>query len=271
VGFWSTLAGIGGAIAAPFTGGASAWLIPALTAGGAAADALTSRRGGGGGGGGGAGQFGGGGLPELSEAEEQMLEALGLGMDHAGNYVPKFLDRADAAGGSAFDYYSGILEGDSAKRAEFMAPELEGMQRHYQSAISDIDRFAPRGGERDRALTMARLGRAGDTARIMSQARPGAAAALMQLSGQQGQIGGGLNQALISGPSAGLSFLSNRRQLGLQQSDLDYRQQRDLWDSIGEIAENVTAGIGKRRRRSRSRISAPDLTDAEREHAQVGG
>ena len=109
-------------------------------------------------------------------------------------FFKQFMERSNQAGGAATDFWTQLLEGDPTTQAQFLAPEIEGIQRSYQSGLDQVERFGPRGGERDRALTMSRMGKAGDIARLKSTTRPAAASQLGQLSQSQGQLGLGAGQ-----------------------------------------------------------------------------
>ena len=109
-------------------------------------------------------------------------------------FFKQFMERSNQAGGAATDFWTQLLEGDEATRSQFLAPEIEDIQRTYQSGLDQVERFGPRGGERDRALTMSRMGKAGDIARLKTTTRPAAASQLGQLSQSQGQLGLGAGQ-----------------------------------------------------------------------------
>lgn len=70
--------------------------------------------------------------------------------------------------GQAANYYSAIGKGGpEAQRA--LAPQVEAVRRQYRLGREAIDRQAPRGGARDRAMRSATQGEYGDVGRLFTE------------------------------------------------------------------------------------------------------
>tara|TARA_B100000949_G_scaffold58988_1_gene52144 strand:- start:6180 stop:6821 length:642 start_codon:yes stop_codon:yes gene_type:complete len=165
------------------------------------------------------------------------------GLDKFGNLLGRYghtsLGRAERSGAAAEDYYGSLLGEKAQEKMEFFAPEIAETQSQFDQALAGIESGVPRGGERNRALSQARLGRASSISSILSGARPAGAKGLMgltELSGNQGiaSVTGGAGAR-----SAGLDFL-----VGLRGQQTARRGQNlELAGSLGESIGGIIAGL----------------------------
>jgi hypothetical protein len=152
--------------------------------------------------------------------------------DVLGGFGSTQLDRSERAAGKTEDFYSGLLGEKAQEKMEFFAPEIAETQSQFDQALAGIESGVPRGGERNRALSQARLGRASSISSILSGARPAGAAGLLKvadLSGNQG-ITSTTSSAATRGP--GLDFFDRMRGHDL------LRRQQDL-DTGGKIGSGI--------------------------------
>lgn len=159
-------------------------------------------------------------------------------------FFKQFMERSNKAGGAATDFWTQLLQGDPTAQGQFLAPEIEGIQRSYQSGLDQVERFGPRGGERDRALTMSRMGKAGDIARLKSTTRPAAASQLGQLSQSQGQLGLGAGQLGLGESALEMeSIVQLLRMLGQKRGQrLGFQGGREIRDK--DTSEKFGEGLG---------------------------
>lgn len=103
---------------------------------------------------------------------------------------------------TASNYYSAVASGDQAKLSQYVGPQVNAAKDAYSTARTQIENSAPKGGQRDQALTDLSTRQAGDVSRIMTGGTQDALAHLESL-GQLGVNGAlsGLNTSTGAGTS----------------------------------------------------------------------
>jgi len=215
MGFWQKLLGgamaVGGAVAAPFTGGKTIPLVGAglgLAFGGAGA---------------GPGTKGWVPPPLTPEEMEAMKRLYGISdtlagtqkdlMDRSGKFTDLSLDSLSASK----KYWEPIIAGDYNATGEFLAPETNAIGRQFDLAQKNMQ-FIPSGGGKGAAQGRAQYEKAYAISDLIGMARPAAATALSTLGGTAGGIGTSLAGTGVSAGSAAtqaaegpLNFLASRR------------------------------------------------------------
>lgn len=92
----------------------------------------------------------------------------------------------------AGNYYSAVAGGDPANLSAYVAPQVNATRSVYDQARRQVERIAPKGGQRDQALTDLQSNQAGDVSRIMGG---GVGDALQRLA----SLGSGGAQISLSG------------------------------------------------------------------------
>jgi hypothetical protein len=210
VGFWDVMKKVGkgalkggGIAAAPFTGGASAWLPAVIGAGAGIGSSLLANRGG----------AGRGSLPEasLSPQETGLVESQAELVDDLTETYKRFFGVANPSLEAVMKFWMPILSGDQTAVGNLLAPEIGMISKQFETARRDIGSFVPRGGGKSAALGRTNLDQAGAVANLIGTARPRAAAALTELGGAAGQLGLGAAGEAGRGISDTLFALINRR------------------------------------------------------------
>lgn len=141
MGFWGTLAKVGGAVAsgiATLPIGGPAWLTPALLAGGGILGSL--------------GHEGGGSKEDQSRINDYLKQLAQMGVISAEQFK-QFSDRANIASGETMKFLMGIVQSDPAARALTfwlrrsmrLAPSIRGRLTRSQSLVpAAANRTAPR-------------------------------------------------------------------------------------------------------------------------------
>jgi hypothetical protein len=245
-GFIPVILAIGKAIAtaAPFIAKAAPLI-------GAGIGLLKGKGGKGSGGGGGGGQSiaggAGSGVGPMDLLEDQRKSG-----DVLGGYGSTQLDRSERVAGKTEDFYSGLLGEKAQEKMEFFAPEIAETQSQFDQALAGIESGVPRGGERNRALSQAKFGRASSISSILSGARPAGAAGLtklLEISGNQG-IASTAGAAATRGP--GLDYWSRDRGHDLLRREQDLATGGKIGKGIGGFIDDflkdpqkLIGGIGK--------------------------
>ena len=212
-------------------------LIPLIASlvgsvGGAAATKLLNR-------GGGGGRKDTRHLIPLSPEEQESLDWQSQLSELFKGFSTDFAKTTQESTGKAFDFAKSLMDMDPATLAQFFAPEVERQQKSRQAGLSSIERFLPRGGERDRAYSDFISGSTADMARMWSSARPTAAKMFTDIAGITAPVALGFGGEAVQAGQGPLSFLASRR-----ASDVGFRgqdMQRDLGfgQGIGSIISQL--------------------------------
>lgn len=185
---------------------------------------------------------GGGGAAapsRMSEDERRLLADLEWRGGTLGGFGSRQLDRTERLAGGAEEFFLKLLGGDPKAKMEFFAPEIEETQSQFDQALAGIERGVPRGGERNRALSQGRLGRAAAITRLLSGARPAGARGATQLS----QITGGQGISAVGGAAAtsgaGLDFMLGLRGQQTARRGQNLKLGGDIGTSIGTILASL--------------------------------
>lgn len=219
---------IGGAVAAPFTGGMS--LLPALAIGGgsAAAGYLAGRGGG------------------AKGVDDKMGTGLG---DDAQQLLRGNVTRMQAQGGQlqqqgqdalspVLQYFQQLLGGDPAALMQATQPERGKVIDQYDAARQAIARFAPRGGGQGSAIAGSYVQQAQQLGDITSRAREGAATGLAQLGPQLQALG--LNAEQVASMD-----LNTLIQSVLNQQSLDLTKRGQTFGMWGDVGTGVGSLLGQ--------------------------
>ena len=79
--------------------------------------------------------------------------------------------------GPSMQYWQNILSGNKAEMESSIAPEKEGILDRYRAARKKIAQTGQRGGGTNEAVAQSEFSQAGDTAKLLQELRPQAAAA----------------------------------------------------------------------------------------------
>lgn len=161
---------------------------------------------------------GGGKSSNTSPDEQRFLDTTGKISDKFMPFSEGFMSRADESLGMSQGFWKKLMEMDPHTMAQVFGPEIAEIQKGKQRKIDTVSRFAPRGGERDRALTEARTGAIDQITRLFSTARPMAAEGLSGIAGLSGSLGLGSGELALGGARSGLDYLGQLRGLRAQQS-----------------------------------------------------
>ena len=107
--------------------------------------------------------------------------------------------------------WSGLLTGGRGRLTNLLAPEIGGINKGYDSIKQSYANLQPRGGARASLMAQLPYQRARDIATLFQQARPLAAAGVLQTGQAQAAAGGAgyQNMAnLLSGSSAAANQLA---------------------------------------------------------------
>jgi len=158
-----------------------------------------------------------GSSPSYNDTERSFLDTTRGIAETAMPFSKDFLGKAGESLGLSQDFWKSLMQMDPATLAQVFSPEISRIQKNKQQKIDTVSRFAPRGGERDRALTESRTDALSQISRLFSSARPMAAEGLSTVGGQFGSLGLGAGSLALGGASSGLDFLSARRNQNLQK------------------------------------------------------
>jgi hypothetical protein len=228
--WWDTLAKVGGAVAAPFTGGMS--LLPALAiGGGSAAAGYFAGRGKGGDQGKGVSDAAGG----LDEEAQQLLKGNVERMRGEGTQLRQ---QGAEALSPVLEYFKQLMGGDPAAMAQATAPERGKVIDQYDAARQSIARFAPRGGGSGSAIAGSYVQQAQQLGDITSRAREGATAGLAQLGPQLQALG--LNADQVASMD-----LNTLIQSVLSGEQLDVTKRGQTFGMWGDIGTGVGSLLGQ--------------------------
>lgn len=228
--WWDTLAKIGGAVAAPFTGGMS--LLPALAIGGgsAAAGYLAGR-------GRNKDQSGGDGTMPQGNTDEitKLLQQRSDVMHKQGGQLQQ---QGTEALAPVLDYFRSLMGGDPAAMLQATAPERGRVIDQYDTARRAIAEFAPRGGGSGSAIAGSYVQQAQQLGDISSNARNVATQGLLQLGPQLQSLG-------MTAEQVASADLGTIIQAVLSKQNLDVAKRGQTFGMWGDIGTGVGSLLGQ--------------------------
>jgi hypothetical protein len=145
-------------------------------------------------------------------------------------------------------FYKPLAFGNRSAIDMFLSPERRAINQGFQSTVSNITRFAPRGGGRVASLVQAEQQKQGQLSDLVFGARRQGAEGLQNVSQQLGALGTGLLGAGFGAGQQGLSQLQNQQQLSQRASERSSDQLGELGESLGgflgEIFKRKTTASG---------------------------
>lgn len=119
-----------------------------------------------------------------------------------------FMQGSQKALSDATNWWAPLMQGNNSAINQFLAPERRAINQGYQSAMTNVARFGPRGGGQVSSLLAGDLARQGQLSDLIFNARRQAVNATTQLGQMQGAMGQGLfglgNQSAEMASNTGL-------------------------------------------------------------------
>lgn len=226
--WWDQLLKIGGAAAAPFTGGMS--LLPALAIGGgsAAAGYLAGRGKGKGGAEKGVDDRMGG----LDEQTQQLLKG---NVERMRGQGAQMQQQGAEALSPVLAYFKQLMSGDPAAMLQATQPERGKVIDQYDAARKSIAQFAPRGGGQGAAIAGSYVQQAQQLSDITSTARQGAVTGLAQLGPQLQALGLSADQVASMDLSTLINAVLARESMGITKRGQTFGMWGDIGTGVGSL------------------------------------
>ena len=136
------------------------------------------------------------------------------------------------------NYFQQLLSGNPTSTLSALAPQIGQMRGAQQSLLSQATNLSPRGGGRSSMLFDLPLSNASQTSSMFGQSRMGAAAALPQIAGMQGDMGSNFLRLgeSQSGRAAGLlGTAMEGTGLGMKQANSNQQQAYQQGQSFANL------------------------------------
>lgn len=144
--------------------------------------------------------------------------------------------------GPSMQYWQNILSGNKAEMESSIAPEKEGILDRYRAARKKIAQTGQRGGGTNEAVAQSEFSQAGDTAKLLQQLRPQAAAASGQEAGQIAGLGLQESGLGLQQTFAALDAILTQRGQNVQQGDATMQMLGQLGQGLGSVIGGFLAG-----------------------------
>ena len=167
-----------------------------------------------------------------------------------------FMQGSQKALTDATNWWAPLMQGNNSAINQFLSPERRAINQGYQSAMTNVARFGPRGGGQVSSLLMGDLARQGQLSDLIFGARRQAVDATTQLGQMQGALGQGLfglgNQSAQMASNTGLRGFDLMNQTIMNPAGSEMlknagRGLADLFKPGGLLAPGSKSGGGSNR------------------------